>query len=110
MKGPRYDTWTNNCHLFVINLLNLICDLGRKKVATILHLVNPTEAGSRPMFSMLPSARTEEELMAEETMQAMMVVLGEAMKIMLEETPKIGEDEKAKAFFEKCTEPQAAMA
>jgi hypothetical protein len=32
------------------------------------------------MFSIVPAARTEEELVAEETMQAMMVVMGEAMK------------------------------
>jgi hypothetical protein len=42
--------------LFVINLLNLICDPRRKKVATILYLLNPTTVGSPPMFSILPAA------------------------------------------------------
>ncbi|KAJ7137903.1 hypothetical protein C8R44DRAFT_975861 [Mycena epipterygia] len=31
---PRYEVRTNNCQKFVIELLNLICDPGRKKVTT----------------------------------------------------------------------------
>ncbi|KAF7356348.1 DUF862-domain-containing protein [Mycena venus] len=31
---PRYEVRTNNCHKFVIELLNLICDPGRTKVTT----------------------------------------------------------------------------
>ncbi|KAF7336492.1 DUF862-domain-containing protein [Mycena sanguinolenta] len=42
---PRYHVRTNNCHKFVIELLNLICDPGRKKVkmsSSMFHAIEDT--------------------------------------------------------------------
>ena len=58
---PVYHVRTNNCHKFVIELLNLICDANRKKVTTTFAILVSEDSGQES--EMQEMLKTAQELM-----------------------------------------------
>ncbi|KAJ6484833.1 hypothetical protein C8R45DRAFT_1147821 [Mycena sanguinolenta] len=106
---PRYHVRKNNCHKFVIELLNLICDAGRKKVTTSFSweasMAEDEEVELVPtLVYAVPEDATDEEV-TETKARAK----AEHAKRMAEVEAKREQEEQAKAAAEEEAEKQAAM-
>ncbi|TEB28781.1 hypothetical protein FA13DRAFT_1793645 [Coprinellus micaceus] len=84
---PVYDVYDNNCQMFTIGLLNVICEPGREKVLTSYSYITQTKMGFQiPFLSHeSPAQHTQEiELPARDEVAAK-----KASSIMDEHTPRL---------------------
>jgi len=79
-----YNIYNNNCQLFVIKLLDLICQAGRTKVTTSYTFISGTKAG---VFGGNESQATEGEVAQPLTEEELKKVLNGAQALMNENTP-----------------------